>query len=285
MDAQAIDICDPAVTRTEAHTPEVHRLVAGHLHEGPGYATYRSNGTTDWLLIHTVAGQGRFGTPAGDVLASPGQTTLIRPGTRHDYGVHPADGRWEILFAHFHARPEWTILLDWPERAPGIFQLLSVGAVENRIASCLGDAARLSRGALERRELFGMNALEAALLWCDTQNPRSHQIDERILRALEFIERNLAANLSVKKLATVSMLSSSRFAHMFRTQVGTSPQRFVEQQRLAAAAQLLDLTSRPIAAIAAEVGFTDPLYFSTRFRLQTGHSPRAFRARGGNAVP
>lgn len=255
----------------------------GDFTEGAGYATYRSHGTTDWLLVHTVDGLGRFGTgddrPAGDVAATPGTTTLLRPGVLHDYGVEPTLQHWHFLFAHFHPQPDWLVLLDWPEAAPGIMQLRPGPQIAERIAAGLREAIRLSDGVLRHSELLSINAFEAALLWCDSQNSSEGQIDERLLRAIEYADRDLAADLDIVVLARAGNLSVSRFAHLFRTQIGVSPQRFVERRRLDMAARLLDLTSRPVSSVAAEVGFSNPLYFSTRFRRQTGLSPTAYRSR------
>jgi AraC family transcriptional regulator of arabinose operon len=285
MGPHAKDLRDTATPRLEAHTPEVRRLVAGQFTEGPGYAIYRSRGTTDWLLIHTVAGVGRFGSGPAAIYAQPGDTTLIPPHTEHDYGVEDVQRHWQLLFAHFHPRADWRPLLDWPQAGAGVTQIRSSGEITQRIAACLADAVRLSRSVLAQRELLAFNALEAALLWCDTQNPRAHRVDERILAAVEYVERHLADELTIQDLARASALSVSRFAHLFRAQLKMSPQRFIETQRMSAATQLLEHTRRPVAWVAAEVGYPDPLYFSTRFRRRAGLSPTAYRQRSRPARP
>lgn len=254
-------------------------MLAGEFDEGPGYATYRSRGTTDWLLIHTLAGCGRFGTTGADVMASPGITTLVRPGTLHDYGVERELERWHFLFVHFHPRPDWLPLLDWPAVAPGIHQLQPNPDAADRIITGLSEAVRYQDSVLPQGESLSLNALEAALLWCDTQNPAAARIDARLLQAIELIDRDLRAELDVTRLARAANLSVSRFAHLFRSQLGVTPQQFVERRRLDAAGRLLELTSRPVASVAAEVGFANPLYFSTRFRRHTGYTPTAYRLR------
>ncbi|HVX43140.1 MAG TPA: helix-turn-helix domain-containing protein [Mycobacteriales bacterium] len=273
----------------EAPHPAFHRISAGRFDEGAGYHTYRKHGTDDWLLIHTVGGRGRFGTAdAREFVAHPGDSVLLRPGVHHDYGVEPELRQWSILFAHFHPRAEWAPLLEWPEPLAGIMHLHSVGEVERRIVAALSEAVRHNRAPLADRELFALNSFEAALLWCDTQNPRkAGGLDERILRALDHIDAHLSEPLHVAEIARTVALSASRFAHMFTDQVGLSPSRYIEAQRMAAATQLLELTTRPVGAIAAQVGFTDPLYFSTRFRRHTGRSPQAYRthrARSTNGI-
>ena len=114
-----MNLRDPA--RPDSFSPVVRRLLTGEFDEGPGYETYRRRGTTDWLLIHTLAGCGRFGSNGlADVRAGSGTITLIRQGTLHDYGVEQELQHWHFLFAHFHPKPDWLPLLDWPEVAPGI---------------------------------------------------------------------------------------------------------------------------------------------------------------------
>lgn len=256
--------------------------MAGEFDEGPGYATYRRRGTADWLVFHTLDGEGRIGAPGEDVIARRGTTILIQPGTRQDYGTAPgrsSDGRWHFLFAHFHPRPDWLPLLDWPPVAPGILRLFPSPTVADRIALALSDAVRHQDSVLPQGEPLAFNALEAALLWCDTQNPKAARLDDRLLRAIEFVDRNLRGDLTVAALARASNLSVSRFAHLFRTQLGVTPQQFVERRRLDAACRLLELTTRPIASVAAETGFPNPLYFSTRFRRHTGFSPTEYRCR------
>ena len=261
----------------EAMIPEVARLLAGHLDEGEEYATWRSRGTPDWLLVHTIAGRGRFGTSTGHLAAHPGDSHLLTPGTLHDYATAVGSDHWEILFAHFHPRPDWIPLLRWPEAAPGIGYLHSEGATEREIQRNLLLAVRFHRSVLDQHELFAINAFEAALLWCHTQRPATRRIDERVQQAVALVDEHLDEPLGLHRLAAASALSVSRFAHLFRLEMGTSPARFVERQRMNRARQLLELSAWPVAIIATKVGYKDPLYFSTRFHRYAGMSPTSYR--------
>ncbi|HZP81534.1 MAG TPA: arabinose operon transcriptional regulator AraC [Chthonomonadaceae bacterium] len=268
--------------RAETPHPAIIQLVTGHFHERKGYASWRTHGTNDWLLVYTLDGRGRFGYTDGEIIAQPGDMVLIRPGTLHDYGVEPTRHYWELLWTHFHPRPEWHEWLDWPEEAPGLMRLcLEDRDIRERIVAAFFEAHHLATGALRRRETFAMNALETVLLWCDTQNPRSQQsrLDGRVRLAMDYLCRNLAEKITLDTLAERSGLSVSRLAHLFRQQVGMTPLQFLELQRLDRARQLLELTSRSVQAIATELGFDSPFYFTARFKRQTGLSPRAYRQR------
>lgn len=265
--------------RPESRIPVVNRILAGHMREGPEYAIFRSSGTTDWLLVLTLSGSGTIAARSGVLRTGVGDAVILRPRSLHDYGTAPGQAHWETAFAHFHPRNEWLPLLDWPQPVPGIGRIHVGGAVYESVVAALLRAARVRAGALPSAELFAVNAVEEALLWCDTQNPITTHMDERLLAILDYIDAHLADPLAVAHLAARAHLSSSRLTHLFTEHVGASPQRYVERQRIARAKQLLDLTTRPVAAIAREIGWQDALYFSRRFRHFTGQSPTAYRQR------
>lgn len=267
----------------ETPHPDVTELVTGHFRETPGYRAWRERGTTDWLLILTLNGRGRFGHGgSGETIAEAGDAILIRPGTRHDYGVEPTSMVWDILWAHFQPRPTWHEWLHWPEVASGLMRLpLDEPLVRRKIVDRFHEAHKLATGSLRRRNAFAMNALEEALLWCDTQNTRvqSFRWDPRVQAAVDYACSHLADKITTETLAAQGDISASRLTQLFRVQIGLTPQQFLEQQRLARAQQLLAHTARLVGAIATEVGFENPFYFTLRFKKHTGLSPRDWRTR------
>jgi AraC family transcriptional regulator of arabinose operon len=265
--------------------PDFDRVLGGHFREGPRYSTWRTAGTRNFLVISTLDGRGRFGGPEGELVAGPGDAVLLRPGVRHDYGTASSEGRWEFVFAHFHPRTEWLPLLDWPLACGTVGHVRAESEVQQRVVAALLTVARMRSGPLQRAELFAVNALEEALLWLDTQNPLASRTDERVLRVTEYVAAHLAEPLPVERLAAVVHLSPSRLTHLFTEYLGRSPQRYVEGERMSLAKHLLDLTDRPIADIAREVGWVDPLYFSSRFARSTGVSPSEHRRRRREGTP
>lgn len=278
MEYPAADpIAHSASRRREAPHPHVLRVLAGEFVAGADYSTWRVRGTDDWLLLYTVAGSGRIAGHGRTLLTAAGDAVLIRPHTPHDYAT-AGDG-WSLAFAHFHPRPEWSTLLDWPRHADGIGSLTTTLDVRPRVVGALRASARSSSGALAQSELFAVNALETALLWLDTQNPSRGGMDERLLRVVEHIAGDLAGDLSVASLARLAHLSPSRLSHLFSETLGLAPQRYVERERLTRAAQFLGSTRRAVGDIARDVGIEDPLYFTRRFRLLHGMSPTEYRDR------
>jgi AraC family transcriptional regulator of arabinose operon len=263
------------------HAP-VLQLLTGHFHATSGYRAYRHAGVEDWLLIYTASGLGRFGYHCGELISRPGDWVLLRPGTLHDYGVEPSLRRWELLWAHFQPRAEWLELLAWPAVHKGLMRLAIDAPEGEEIAARFLDVHRLLNSDQRRREAFAMNALEAVLLRCDRHNPLAadERGDDRVRRAMDFLERNLERKTSLDEVAAAVGLSTSRLAHLFKAVSGQTPQRYLEARRMQHAAELLQRTSFSVKQIAAAVGFDSQFYFSQRFKAWTQQSPVAFRQAG-----
>ena len=69
----------------------------------------------------------------------------------------------------------------------------------------------------------------------------------------------------------------SHFTQLFQKQMGISPGQFIQKKKSDTAAQLLTSTDLPVAEIADALGFSNPFYFSSFFKKQTGMTPSAYR--------
>lgn len=102
-------------------------------------------------------------------------------------------------------------------------------------------------------------------------------MDTRITRALDFVDQHLDARLPIETLAAAADLSPSRFAHLFRHEVGTSPALYVHALRMLRARALLERSFLSVKEVMTLVGCHDPSHFSRDFRWFHGLSPRQCR--------
>jgi len=186
----------------------------------------------------------------------------------------------------FTPRDSWGALMNWPEIAPGLMRLSVLDPeTEAEMLDLLQAVNTYINGVLPDKNFFAENILERFLLLAHLNNPMTHhaRISKPILATMNFIVQNYAKEITVKQLSEKANLSPSRFAHLFRQQVGTTPVKYLEQYRMEKARQLLLSSQKAISEIAEEVGFNCPFYFSTRFRKHTRKNPKAFRElyRGG----
>jgi AraC family transcriptional regulator of arabinose operon len=232
--------------------------------------------------MYTVAGAGLYRFNGPEYQSIPGDITLYRPGSFHDYQFSPEARKWDLLWAHFTPKTEWMDWLDWPEAWPGLMRLhLDDADVRRRVALRLREMVASQFRAHPRKHLLGMNALEEVLLWCDSHNPRqtASRIDPRVRKAMDYLASHLGDPFEEERVAHAAGLSPSRMRHLFREQTGDSPRHYLEEQRLRRAKDLVALSRQTIGEIASELGFASPFYFSLRFKKHTGKSPRDFRTR------
>jgi AraC-like DNA-binding protein len=106
---------------------------------------------------------------------------------------------------------------------------------------------------------------------------RDHDMDP-LQRAVSFIATHFASRLDVAWVARhVSFLSPSQLGRLFRSQMGTSPLRYLKQVRLERAAQLLRSTTDAVALIAHRVGYRNASHFVRDFGRTFGATPLDYR--------
>jgi len=108
------------------------------------------------------------------------------------------------------------------------------------------------------------------------QDPR---LLRRLLRAKDRIDAASHEDWPVCRLAAVSGVSVTHFAHAFRQAFGLPPHRYLLTRRIERAKALLRDTDRPVTEIAFDTGWNSLGTFGRTFRDVTDESPSAFRTR------
>jgi len=93
------------------------------------------------------------------------------------------------------------------------------------------------------------------------------------------IDAELAGDLRLPTLARRAGMSTSRFSHWFREQMGIAPHAYVLEARLARARELLQGGERSLLEIALEVGFASQSCLHVSFRRRIGMTPSEYRTR------
>ncbi len=94
---------------------------------------------------------------------------------------------------------------------------------------------------------------------------------------LAWATTNLDKPISVDDLAARAHLAPRTLARRFRNDVGTTPHRWLVQQRVALAQRLLETTTAGIDHIATQSGFGSAVTLRHHFQRILGTSPTAYR--------
>jgi AraC-like DNA-binding protein len=105
------------------------------------------------------------------------------------------------------------------------------------------------------------------------------ELNRRMLRARDAIDRAYGHPLDIPNLAQVASVSEAHFIRTFKATFGETPHRYLQRRRVERAMFMLRESDRSVTDICLEVGFTSLGTFSRTFRDIVQVTPSEYRAR------
>ncbi len=112
----------------------------------------------------------------------------------------------------------------------------------------------------------------------------AEELNRRLLRARDAMDRAYAEPLDVRAVAAVAHISPAHFSRCFRAVFGESPHRYLQRRRVERSMFLLRESGRTVTDICFDVGFSSVGTFSRTFREIVGETPSAYREGHGPIV-
>jgi AraC family transcriptional regulator len=109
-------------------------------------------------------------------------------------------------------------------------------------------------------------------------SPRGRMPRARLKRVLDYIGANLDADLSLLVLAEIAQMNLYYFVRLFKQSTRLSPHRYVLEQRINRAKELLRAPERTVFEASMLTGFKDQAHFTKVFRRLVGVTPTEYRA-------
>ncbi|MCC8114730.1 MAG: AraC family transcriptional regulator [Bacteroidales bacterium] len=108
--------------------------------------------------------------------------------------------------------------------------------------------------------------------------PKKLATDNRVQKALDYIQTHLSKPLTIEELADMACLSKDHLTRLFKKEMGMPPLHYINQKKVERAQLLLLTEDTPIKTIAYQLGYEDPSYFNRIFRKYTGQTPAEYQA-------
>ncbi|MDT5040534.1 MAG: hypothetical protein QOE51_1519 [Actinoplanes sp.] len=124
----------------------------------------------------------------------------------------------------------------------------------------------------------------SAALGPDVVSRETEELNRRLLRARDAIDRAYAQPLDVPAIAAVAHLSPAHFSRCFRAVFGETPHRYLQRRRVERSMFLLRETGRSVTEVCFDVGFASLGTFSRTFRVIVGQTPSGYRRGNGPVV-
>ena len=189
-----------------------------------------------------------------------GSGVAVRPDVVHSYNGNGAVGG--MLFVD-------------PESLEGAWLRSSLRdeitlVPSSRLQSCAGEMRRFLEQPLESLEIAAL--IKHCVHALCTGAPPSRRMDERVTRVLAAIREADDLRMSIEDAAAMVFLSPSRFAHLFKQQVGLPFRRYMLWRKLARAVLVIG-RERTIATAAHAADFADAAHLTRTFYQMFGIPP------------
>lgn len=215
-----------------------------------------------FIFIYTMEGAGSF--TVDDTQLMVGANSLVVINAKRSLHYHCAGPKWNF----------WLFEFKTPNQlfTPNKVYPLTLGKSALRLC-----VAALRDLKLER--LHSAGALFQALYYTAYRKVQEGPNAKRqaVLRsATQYMRENLA-HFSVADLCAYLNIEERTLRNIFVQNLNTPPKQYFEFLRLEESKRYLETTALSIAAIAAQLGFSNPGHFSTAFRKEYGVTPKSYR--------
>jgi transcriptional regulator GlxA family with amidase domain len=104
-------------------------------------------------------------------------------------------------------------------------------------------------------------------------------LDKRVEKIIQMMREDVRGELSLTEFAQSVNLSVWRLCHIFKSDVGMPPIRYLRLLRMERAKVLLESSFLSVKEIAFQVGLNDESHFVRDFKSTYGYSPALYRSR------
>lgn len=201
----------------------------------------------------------------------------VKIGDEQEIDIYKSIGMCDQFFAHFNLGYTFDkIKADIYEVELTDYWLRELSEIEGERLMEPNVVTFLSNLKISGLILFALQSLPRTLWYFP-------EIDKRVLRVINFIDKNLNAKLTNKELSDVANLATNSFARLFRELLKFPVQQYIQQKRIEKAIMLLHHSDIEMDEIATKCGFCDRHHFSKVFKKHTGFPPVSYRKKiGGN---
>lgn len=189
-----------------------------------------------------------------------GRGFMVRPDAVHSFDGRGATGA--MLFVE-------------PESAEGLWLRSSLQAditivPEKRVAACAPELLLFHERPIDGMEVGAL--IRHCVQSLSAGAPPARRLDPRVVRALQRIRQSDDLRVALGDAAAAAFLSPSRFAHLFRQQVGLPFRRFMLWRKLTRAMLVIGREGT-ITAAAHAADFADAAHLTRTFYQMFGIPP------------
>ena len=249
------------------------------------------------VVGYVVAGTKRLYHANGVTQCNEGDIFILGSGAHHEENIVAEQGVYEQITVCFDAFVlQWALCLLDVNYGVNLHSHHSCAMCEGRNATSFAASEQLSdlfvavkssmRNSMLLKNDVSLLIIFVALIYLmlsSGDNCLRHRllrmVDSGKRRFLQIVHANIFRNITIEELASLTNRSLTTFKKHFRRTFGTTPHRWIMEQRLLRARIMLHFTSATVSEIAHQSGFVHASHFNKLFRHHFDITPCELRRR------
>ncbi|WP_138753133.1 helix-turn-helix domain-containing protein [Paenibacillus sinopodophylli] len=264
-------------TRLPLHSLLFHYIDADQLSHSVNEVLAEET-TSSYMLLVIKSGSGRLYTEAFSSSFSQGSTYLLSPAIAYQFeSIDDCNIEYYRVFFRVFQVNEGAAAAYYQQLFPERNELRIYPQAQWTDLLNQLYVGRTNRNELEaHRQQSHFQHMISFLLEHNFQADVMPSSAQTVEQTVQYMQTNYQTTITVKQLAQMANIPTWQFTSVFKELTGKKPLDFLTEVRINHAKEWLTHTENTLREIAERVGFADEYYFSRRFRLLTGFSPRQY---------
>lgn len=226
-------------------------------------------------------GSGKIVINNKEILYQPDSFTFIPQNCLH---TTKSDGinQWEYLFFDMNEILEWFLKDNYSMQKRILSDIENKALVESAIDfPYLGNLIRSVFDLERKKGTFYRETIRGSMYTILMHILRTHsnahisaaKTGNKIMPALEYVQKNYAKDVTISKLAADCCLSETHFRRLFTRDMNMNPVEYINMIRIQSACDLMLKTDYNMEEVALKVGYQTMSTFNRNFRMIIGYTP------------
>ncbi len=239
----------------------------------------RPYGYDDFQWIQTIEGSGTLYIDQKKYTLIPGQGMFLYPNKAHKYEAK-VNGEWITEWLSFSGRDIAQLVNAIGFHSSGVFDIHDT----QHIGQLIREIYNLSVSSNPYKHLDTSNLLYSFLVQLYKGTTSLHHTSTanyytRLAPVIAYLDNHINEPMELSSLAGMIDVSPQYLCTLFKKVTGSRPALYVNHLKLNKAKEMMLLyPNKTIAAIAKDVGFESPSYFSALFKKYENQTPQQFIA-------
>ncbi|GAE94371.1 transcriptional regulator [Gracilibacillus boraciitolerans JCM 21714] len=229
------------------------------------------------VFQYTLNGQGAIRIGEENHTLARGKAFMVKIPSDHCYYLPKQSDQWEFVFITIYGEEALSHFNKLTKKFGQILSLTNDANPIKHIFRILEKVETIGINHGYEASAYAYTFLMEIIQYLEYEHQTEENLPVAIAKAMTYIEKNYAKDLTLDDIIQVAGLSKYHFTRLFAKTLNETPIQYVTKIRMQHALDLLQRSDYTIEEIARSVGYSSSNYFSKVFKNLLNQTPSHYR--------